>query len=426
MKSVVIVGGQWGDEGKGKITDYYAEKADYIVRFQGGNNAGHTIEINDEKLKLHLLPSGLLRKDKKSIIGNGVVVDPKVLIDELNALEKRGIDVSNLMLSDRANLIMPYHKAEDALQEKLKGKLKAGTTRKGIGPCYSDKMARYGIRVADLYNPGSLKKKLQKVIPIKNKIFKAFEVDEGWDVEEVCEEYIAHGETLEPYVKDVSVILHKALERDKTLLFEGAQGPHLDIDHGVYPYTTSSNTISGNASTGSGIGPLNISSVVGIVKAYTSRVGTGPFPTELEDEKGDHIREKGNEYGTTTGRPRRVGWLDLVMVRYSARVNSFTGLAVTCVDVLSGLDEVKVCTHYRYQDKKITNFPADIELLNHHEPVYKEFEGWDEQDWDEVTKKGYDALAKEIKEYLQFIEEDTGTPIKHVSIGPKREQTLKK
>ncbi len=426
MDSVVIVGTQWGDEGKGKITDYYARRSDYIVRFQGGNNAGHTIEVGDEKFQLHLVPSGLLRENKKAVIGNGVVVDPKVLIDELKRLEKKDIDTSDLILSDRAHLIMPYHKVEDELYEKLKGNLKAGTTKKGIGPCYMDKAARYGIRVVDLYDPKSFKHKLEKIVPVKNKIFQSFDVDKRWDVDEILEEYLEYAERLEGYVQDVSVQLERALERDKNLLFEGAQGTHLDIDHGVYPYTTSSNTTAGNASIGSGIGPKNISSIIGIAKAYTSRVGTGPFPTELEGETGEYIRERGNEYGTTTGRPRRVGWLDLVMLRYSARVNSLTSLAVTCVDVLAGLDQIKVCTDYRLDGENKREFPADIESLYRCDPVYKKFEGWEEEEWSTIADKGYEALPENIEKYLEFIEKETGVPIKHVSIGPKRDQTLEK
>ncbi len=426
MDSVVIIGAQWGDEGKGKITDYYAERSDYIIRFQGGNNAGHTIEFRDEEFKLHLVPSGLLREGKKAVIGNGVVVDPEVLIEELDELKMRGIDTSGLVLSDRANLIMPYHKEEDALQERLKGDLKAGTTKKGIGPCYSDKAARYGIRVADLYNPESLKSKLEKIVPMKNRLFKAYGENKTWVVEEIYERYLSYGKELESYVEDVSVLLDKALKEGMNLLFEGAQGTHLDVDHGLYPYTTSSNTVSANAATGTGVGPLNLSSVIGVVKAYTSRVGTGPFPTELKGETGEYIREKGHEYGTTTGRPRRVGWLDLVMLRYSARVNSFTDLAVTCVDVLGGLDEVKICTAYTYTGEKVYDYPADIESLKDHEPVYKTFQGWDDQDWDEMAEKGYESLPENARRYLEFIEDDLEVPITHVSIGPKREQTLKK
>ncbi|MEF8832596.1 MAG: adenylosuccinate synthase [Candidatus Thermoplasmatota archaeon] len=424
MSAVVIVGTQWGDEGKGKITDYYAEKSDHIVRFQGGNNAGHTIELEEETFKLHLLPSGILRDDKKAVIGNGVVVDPKVLLEEINGLEKRGIDTSNLVLSDRAALIMPYHKAMDELEEKLKGNMKAGTTKKGIGPCYSDKVARFGIRVIDLYNPESLKNKLETIVPIKNKIFKSLGENNTWNVEELFQTYLKYGKKLEDYVKDVSILLDKAIENEERILFEGAQGTHLDIDHGVYPYTTSSNTTAANASTGSGIGPTNIESVIGIMKAYTSRVGTGPFPSELEDETGDYIRENGGEYGTTTGRPRRVGWLDLVMVKYSKRVNSLTELAVTNVDVLEDLEKIKICTGYKHNGEKIEEFPADIESMYEYEPIYETFEGWSKKDWDTIAEKGYEALPENIKNYLEYIEDAVGLPISHISIGPKRHQTI--
>jgi len=424
MSVVVIVGTQWGDEGKGKITDYYAERSDHIVRFQGGNNAGHTIEFEDEKFKLHLLPSGILREDKKAIIGNGVVVDPEVLLDEINSLEKRGVDTSNLVISDRAALIMPYHIAMDKLEERLKGKIKAGTTKKGIGPCYSDKAARFGIRVIDLYNPKSLRDKLEKIVPIKNKIFEAFGEEESWDVDELYQDYLNYGEKLESYVKDVSVLLDEAIENDESILFEGAQGTHLDIDHGVYPYTTSSNTTAAAASLGSGAGPINIDSVIGITKAYTSRVGTGPFPSELDNKIGDYIREKGGEYGTTTGRPRRVGWLDLVMIRYSKRVNSLTELAVTNLDVLAGLEDIKVCTGYKHEGKKIEEFPADIESLYDYEPIYETFQGWTEKDWDTIAEEGYEALPDNIKKYLEYIERKVEIPISHISIGPKRHQTI--
>jgi len=425
MSVVVIVGTQWGDEGKGKITDYYAERSDHIVRFQGGNNAGHTIKLEDETFKLHLLPSGILRKEKTAIIGNGVVVDPEVLLKEINDLQERGIDTSNLVLSDRAALIMPYHRAMDELEEKLKGRMKAGTTKKGIGPCYSDKVARFGIRVIDLYNPASLKDKLETIVPIKNKIFEAFGEDKQWDVDELYRNYLKYGERLKEYVKDVSVLLDRAVEKNENILFEGAQGTHLDIDHGVYPYTTSSSTTAAAASLGSGIGPINIDSVIGIMKAYTSRVGTGPFPTELEDETGNFIREKGGgEYGTTTGRPRRVGWLDLVMVKYSKRVNSLTELAITNLDVLEELEKIKICTAYRYAGKKIEEFPADIESMFEYEPIYETFQGWSEEDWDMIAEKGYEALPTNLKKYLEYIEDSLEIPINHISIGPKRNQTI--
>jgi len=426
MENVVIVGAQWGDEGKGKITDYYAEKSDIVVRFQGGNNAGHTIELDDEKFKLHLLPSGILREDKQAVIANGVVVDPGVLLNEIEELESRGIDTSNLVLSDRASLIMPYHKAMDELEEKLKGNLKAGTTKKGIGPCYSDKVARFGIRVVDLYNKEALKDKLETIVPIKNKIFEAYEEDYHWDVEELYQDHLEYGERLKGYVEDVSVLLDRAIKNGRNILFEGAQGTHLDIDHGVYPYTTSSNTTAAAASLGSGIGPKNIDSVIGIVKAYTSRVGTGPFPSELEGDLGDRIREKGGEYGTTTGRPRRVGWLDLVMLKYSKRVNSLTEIALTNIDVLSGLDEIKICVGYKHEGETIEEFPADIEAMYEYEPVNKTFKGWEEQDWQEISEKGYDYLPDEVISYIDFIEESLDVPITYISVGPKRDQTIKR
>ncbi len=426
MDSVVIVGTQWGDEGKGKITDYYAERSDLVVRFQGGNNAGHTIEVGEEKFKLHLLPSGILREDKRALIGNGVVVDPKVLLDEIEELQSRGIDTSNLVVSDRASVIMPYHRAMDELEENLKGDLKAGTTKKGIGPCYSDKVARFGIRVIDLFNPDSLKSKLETIVPMKNKIFQALGDERVWNVEDIYNEYLGYAEKLEKYVDDVSVILDRAINEDKDILFEGAQGTHLDIDHGVYPYTTSSNTTAGGASVGSGIGPKNIDSVIGIVKAYTSRVGTGPFPSELEGEIGDYIREKGDEYGTTTGRPRRVGWLDLVMLEHSKRINSLTELAITNLDVLAGLDEIKICTSYRHGDEEINTFPADIESIYEHEPNYKTFEGWDDQNWDKIADEGFSALPEEVVRYLDYIEGSLQVQITHASVGPKRDQTIKR
>ncbi len=423
-KTLAVIGGQWGDEGKGKVTDYFAKDMDYIVRFQGGNNAGHTIVIGDEKYKLHLIPSGILREEKKAVIGNGVVVDPEVLIHEIDGLRQRGISTDNLLISDRAHVIMPYHRKMDAVEEKLKGNLGAGTTRKGIGPCYSDKVARFGIRIADLYNHDAFKRKLSTVVPIKNKILRALGEDVRYDVDDLFHEYVDYSEKIKPYVTDVSVVLYEALKKGEKILFEGAQGTHLDIDHGVYPYGTSSNTVAGGCSAGTGIGPRTIDEVIGIVKAYTSRVGTGPFPAELHDEIGDRIREKGGEYGTTTGRPRRCGWLDMVMVRYSARVNSFTGLALTKMDVLDVVKEIKVCTHYEYEGKKVEHFPADIEKLKDFKPIYRTFDSWGEQNWSKIAEKGYDHLPDEAKAYLDFVEEDVEVPIKLVSVGPARDQTI--
>ncbi len=424
MTSVVVVGTQFGDEGKGKVTDYFAERADYIVRFQGGNNAGHTIIIGHEKYKLHIIPSGILRREKKVIIGNGVVVDPGVLIDEIDGIEERGISADNLVLSDRANLIMPYHRAMDVLEEKLKGNFKAGTTMKGIGPCYSDKVARFGIRVADLYVRDTLREKLSLVVPIKNRIFSAFGIEVSFDVDEIMEEYIEYGSRLKKYVDDISVILHKALREDKNILFEGAQGTHLDIDHGTYPFVTSSNTIAGNACTGAGVGPVMIDEVMGVVKAYTSKVGTGPFPTELDDDTGEYIREKGREVGTTTGRPRRCGWLDMVMIKYAARINSITSLAITKLDVLGGLESIKVCTGYRYEGDDIKNFPGDMEVLKGCEPVYETLEGWKDENWEFLLEGGYNGLPESMKRYIEFIEKETELPVELISLGPRRSDTL--
>ncbi len=423
MSSTVIVGTQWGDEGKGKITDYYAKNADHIVRFQGGNNAGHTIIIGEEKYQLHLIPSGILRNDKKAVIGNGVVVDPKVLIEEIRGIEERDIDTDNLVLSDRAHLIMPYHRELDGIEEKSKGSYSAGTTRKGIGPCYADKVARFGIRVCDLYNPDIFKDKLSKIVPIKNNILRAYGNNSDFEVDSIFEEYLNYAKILKKYVDDVSVLLNNAFKEGKNVLFEGAQGTHLDIDHGVYPYTTSSNTISSAACNGTGVGPRFIDEIIGIVKAYTSRVGTGPFPTELKGETGDLIREKGGEYGTTTGRPRRCGWLDMVMLRYSVRINSITSLALTKLDVLSGMESIKLCTHYEYDGKRVMHFPADIERLRDYKPIYKSFKGWEET-LSDIVDKGYEALPEEIKTYIKYIEEDTGIPVKIISVGPKRSETI--
>lgn len=424
MTTQVVIGAQLGDEGKGKVTDFFAENSDYIVRFQGGNNAGHTIIIEDNKFQLHIIPSGILRKGKKVIIGNGVVVDPRVLLDEIGMIKSRGLSADDLIISDRANLIMPYHKTMDALEEKLKGRYSAGTTMKGIGPCYSDKIARFGIRVGDLYDPLILKEKLELIIPIKNKIFSTFDSDHVFDVDEIYNEYLGYGKRLERYVGDASSILHKAVIEGKNILLEGAQGAHLDIDHGMYPFTTSSNTTAGGACTGTGIGPMNIQNVTGVVKAYTTRVGEGPFPTELDDDIGDHLREKGHEIGTTTGRPRRCGWLDMVMVNYSIRVNSISSMAITKLDVLSGLDEIKVCTGYEHEGILSKDFPADIRVLRECKPVYATLEGWEERDWVDVIKRGYDALPESMKMYIEYMELQAGVPADMISLGPKRSDTL--
>jgi adenylosuccinate synthase len=423
MSGIMILGSQWGDEGKGKITDYFSERSDVIVRFQGGTNAGHTIVVKDEKFKFHLLPSGILRPEKKSVIGNGVVVDPKILIEEIESLEKKGIQ-PNLFISERANVIMPYHKMMDSAEEKLRGK-KIGTTKRGIGPCYSDKISRYGIRMMDLVDEKILEEKLNNIVPVKQKIFQAFDEKTILSKDEILKEYLGYGKKLGKYVADTSVIINQAFDDKKNILLEGAQGTQLDIDHGTYPYTTSSNTVAGGGCIGSGISPLKIKEIIGIVKAYTTRVGEGPFPTELEDETGNYIRDRGKEYGTTTGRSRRCGWLDMVVVNYACRLNGFTSLAVTKIDVLSGLKKLKICKAYKYDDKIINDFPADLNVLKKFTPVYEEMNGWEDiKDWGEIVKNGYNALPENMKKYLEYISSSSKIPICIVSVGPGREETI--
>ena len=417
----VIIGSQWGDEGKGKVTDYYAEKADLIVRFQGGNNAGHTVVVNDKIFKFRLIPSGAVA-GKTVVIGNGTVVDPQILLEEISELEKEGIPVT-LHLSDRAHVIMPYHKLQDFLEEKLKGKLKAGTTKRGIGPCYQDKVGRFGIRFVDLLDETVFKDKLDMFIKMKQTLFKAYNEPFDLDVNDVFRTYKEYAAQLKKYVTDTSVLINAAIKNKKNVLMEGAQGTHLGIDHGIYPYGTSSNCVAGAACTGAGISPLHINNVLGIVKAYTTRVGTGPVPTELEDKTGKYLRDRGAEYGTVTGRPRRCGWLDLVLVRHSHRINGFTGIALTKLDVLNGLDTIKVCTHYQVNGKKVNDFPASMKILEQCQPVYKSFSGWD-FDPEKVALKGYDSLPEAARQYIQFISTHVDVPIYLVSIGPARHQTI--
>jgi adenylosuccinate synthase len=423
----MIIGTQWGDEGKGKIVDFMAKKADVVARFQGGNNAGHTIVVGNETYKFHLLPSGILRPGKDAVIGNGLVVDPVVLLKELDELKKRKIKIARLHISDRAHVIMPYHLEIDGLEEKKKGKLSAGTTRRGIGPAYTDKIARFGIRMCDLLEKSTLARKVKIIVPLKRKMIKA--LGGSWYVSEsdLVNEYYGYGQKMKKMIRDTSVFLDKNLAKKKMVLFEGAQGTHLDIDHGIYPFGTSSNTIAGGACTGSGLGPGVLGEIVGVVKAYTSRVGEGPFPCELEDEIGEHLRERGGEYGTTTGRPRRCGWLDMVMINYSRRVNGLTSLAITKIDVLSGLKKIKIATHYNYKGSKVVDFPASMSKLSKCKPVYKTFDGWkDVQDneWDKMIKKGKQSLPGQLKKYLKFIEDYLSVPIKLISLGPQRHRTL--
>ena len=422
MPNIVIVGTQWGDEGKGKIVDLLSEFADIVVRFQGGNNAGHTIVVNGEQFISHLVPSGILQR-KTCLIGNGVVVDPEVLVQELDNLKKRGIDVGSdtLKISEKAHIIMPYHKQIDLAREKKKGDKKIGTTGRGIGPCYEDKACRRGIRFVDLIDFEGFTEKIRTVMEEKNFYLKHYHSSETLDPESIIDQYKGYAKRLAPHVVNISVVMNQAIKANKQILFEGAQGTHLDIDHGTYPYVTSSNTISGNACCGSGIGPKEITGVIGIVKAYTTRVGEGPFPTELFDEIGDAIQVKGAEFGATTGRKRRCGWLDSVLLRNSARLNGLTGLAITKLDVLGELESLKICNAYENNGEIIHDFPASIKILKACKPVLETLPGWSE-DISGVRK--IDDLPQNAKNYLKRIEELTETPINIISVGPGRDQTI--
>lgn len=421
MPAVIVVGSQWGDEGKGKVTDYLALQADVVVRYQGGPNAGHTVVVEGEEFQLHLLPSGILYPDKLSVIGNGVVVDPQVLVGEIKALEKRGRDVSGLRISARAHLIMPYHRLMDALLEESKGSRKIGTTLKGVGPAYMDKAARIGIRVGDLLEPDTFREKLEMNLRDKNRVFKYIYGKDPMDAQPILDTYLEAGKFLKPYITETSILINKAISQGKKVLFEGAQGTFLDLDHGTYPYVTSSHPVAGGACIGAGIGPTRIDEVIGVVKAFTSRVGDGPFPTELRNELGNFIRDKGHEYGTTTGRPRRIGWLDLVMVRYAAILSGFTGIAVTRMDVLSGLDSVKVAYGYKYRGKEVDFFPSSLKILAECEPQYEVFPGWPEMD---PSCKRFEDLHPNARRYLEFISKVTGLDVVLVSLGRNRKDTL--
>ncbi|KGR86801.1 adenylosuccinate synthase [Lysinibacillus odysseyi] len=420
MSSVVVVGTQWGDEGKGKITDFLSKKADIIARFAGGDNAGHTIKFDGETYKLHLIPSGIFYQDKISVMGNGLVINPKSLVTELQGLQARGIDTSNLRISNRAHIILPYHIHQDKVEEASRGDQKIGTTCKGIGPCYQDKVARIGIRVADLLDKEVFEQKLRSNVALKNKLFEKFYEVEGIPFEDIFEEYYGYGQEIAQYVTDTSKILNDVLDEGGRVLFEGAQGVMLDIDQGTYPFVTSSNPVAGGVAIGAGVGPSQVSRVVGVCKAYTSRVGDGPFPTELFDEKGHHIREVGREYGTTTGRPRRVGWFDSVVVRHSRRVSGITDLALNSIDVLSGLETVKICTAYEYNGEIITEYPANLHIIEQCKPVYEELPGWSE---DITGVRTMDELPENARRYVERIVELTGIQLMTFSVGPAREQT---
>src|SRR3989454_2757816 len=428
MPATVAVGCQFGDEGKGKIIDFLAADADVVVRFQGGANAGHTVQVLDELYAFHLLPSGVLRKRTMNVIGNGVVIEPSQLLKEIEDTRARGHPVTNLRISDRAHIVMPYHKVLDGLEEKLKGGLGAGTTLRGIGPAFEDKVGRFGIRMCDLIDPESLREKLQTIVPIKQRVLDAYGGGERLDADALFAEHEAYGKRLAPFVIDTSTWLDAALKRRKRILFEGAQGTHLCIDHGVYPFGTSSNCVAGAASVGSGVGPQHLTDILGVAKAFTSRVGTGPFPTEVEGSAAEYLRERGGgEYGTTTRRPRRVGWLDLVMLRMAVRVNGLVSLAMTKLDVLGGLDRIPVCVSYRTDGETIKEFPASMRVLSRCEPAYREFKGWPdltEAQWIATAKKGKRALLGSVRKYLGFIETQLKVPIQIISIGRPRAATI--
>ncbi len=421
MSTTAIVGAQWGDEGKGKVIDYLASQADVIVRAQGGNNAGHTVVVGDTKYTFHLMPSGVLYPGKINLIANGVVFDPEGFLKEIEKLKTQGVEISSVYIDERAHLIFPYHKLIDELQEKERGEESIGTTKRGIGPCYMDKIERTGIRVGEFLHPDRLTKFVTKQTMRKNQIIEKIYGAEGFDPQKIAETYVAYGEKLRAYVTDTNQILQQALSEGKKVLLEGAQGALLDIDLGTYPYVTSSHPTTGGFCTGAGIGPNQIDEVIGIVKAYTTRVGKGPFPTEEDNATGDAIRIKGNEFGTTTGRPRRCGWLDGVMLRYTARINGMTGIALMLVDVLDEFDEIKFCVGYEKEGEKVEHFPANLADLEKCQPVYQTIKGW-KKDITQVTD--FEQLPQEAKDYVKVIEDFTGIPAKLVSVGPKRSQTI--
>ncbi len=423
MSVRIVLGAQWGDEGKAKVVDYLTADSDIVVRYQGGANAGHTIKSGDLEFVFHLIPAGIVHVDKTCVIGNGVVLDPEALMTEVQDLKDRGISIKGrLFISRNTHLVMPYHKVIEQANEERIGANAIGTTLRGIGPCYQDKINRTsGIRVGDLVDADVLSEKIRANVREKSQILTEVYGQDSVDEVPIIEEYVAYGERLGPYITDTSVYLNEAIERGESLLFEGSQGTLLDIDHGTYPYVTSSNTTAGGACTGSGIGPTRVDEVIGVVKAYTTRVGNGPFPTELTDDMGDRIREIGHEYGATTGRPRRCGWLDLAIVRFSARINGLTSLAVTRLDILDELEELKVCTHYMHKGERLDHFPGDARVLEACEPVYEAFPGW-KTSTREIRR--WDDLPDNARAYLRRLRALTRTPISLVSVGPDREETI--
>ena len=423
MPNIVVVGTQWGDEGKGKIVDLMTDRFDVVARYQGGNNAGHTVIIGDEKFVLHLIPSGILRPEKVCVVGNGVVVDPGAMLEEIEELRTRlGLDLEGrLFVSNRAHAIMAWHKALEVAEEGARGKQKIGTTLRGIGPCYEDKVARRGIRMGDLLNPQLLEEKIRLHLEFKNAVLEKVYGAPRLDREEILSRCLEHGERLKPFVTDTVELLNEAVSEGRNILLEGAQGTLLDVDHGTYPFVTSSNASAGGACSGTGLGPSAIDGVIGVAKAYTTRVGAGPFPTELNDEVGEHMRRRGAEFGATTGRPRRCGWFDAVVGRYSRLVNGLTTLVVTKLDCLDELDEVKICTGYRYQGRTLRHFPTEVRVLDEVEPVYESWPGW-RQTTSGATR--YDQLPEQARTYLDRLSELVGTDISMISLGPERSSTI--
>jgi adenylosuccinate synthase len=421
MPATVVLGAQWGDEGKGRVVDFFAESADFVVRYQGGNNAGHTIVVGEQRLALSLIPSGILYPHCTPVIASGTVIDPKVLIAEMDMAMEKNLDPSRVRISSNAHVIMPYHRKLDAAIERYLGENRIGTTKRGIGPAYTDKFARVGIRVQDLFDPKILRKKVEVALEEKNKILPRIYNTLPMDPDEIIDEYGVYAERLRPHVADTSLLLWEGLQSGKVVLFEGAQGTLLDIDHGTYPFVTSSNPTAGGAAVGSGIGPRAIDEVIGVAKAYISRVGTGPFPTELNDEIGDRMIELGGEYGTVTGRRRRCGWLDLVALRYAHRVNSLTSLFLTKLDILSAFDTIKVATAYVSDGERYDHFPSQQSVLYHCEPVYDELDGWRE---DITGVRRYGDLPSAARAYIEYVQESVGVPVGWVSVGPERSQLI--
>jgi adenylosuccinate synthase len=421
MPAIVLLGAQWGDEGKGKATDLLGDQVDYVVRYQGGNNAGHTVVIGDQKYALHLLPSGILSPNVVPVIGNGVVIDPAVLLTEIKGLNERGIDTSKLKISTNAHLITPYHRTIDKVSERFLGKSKIGTTGRGIGPAYADKINRIGIRVQDLFDPSILRQKIEAALHDKNQILIKVFNRKGITVDEVLDEYLGYADILKPYVVDTALLLDQALKAGKNVLLEGSQGTLLDVDHGTYPFVTSSNPTAGGASTGSGIGPTKITRVIGILKAYTTRVGSGPFPTELFDADGDALRKIGGEVGVTTGRNRRCGWFDAPIARYAVRVNGLTDFFLTKLDVLTGWEKIPVCVAYEVDGVRVEELPASQTDFHHAKPIYEYLPGWKEN----ISKaKSVDDLPNNAKEYVKFLEKVSGAPISAIGVGPGRDETI--